>query len=345
MPCTISANGLGIKSSSLIDTGANGYAFIDTKLAQLAEQFLGVEPQPLPLPCTVRGFDGKPAESAKKYIDVLLLIDGRAIKAPMIILNLGDHDIILGRKWAAHADVLVDCRRRRLIWPKNSPKTARYSHIISTSQQQLEKQTNKKHQKDANRRDAIMSCSWKPTILKRSSTFQIDQRESYESMEKELLWPQQEAIPRKKPKKRDETLDKERTLDLAVLTATAFNFVAKREENVIGRISIYEIDKELEAREREVIPGPEDQQPGETELQWLQRILPPELKEYASVFSKKESDTLPPHRSYDHKIQIEGPKGTESIGYQPLRQQSTQELREVKRFLEDNLVKGFIEAS
>ena len=135
MPCTISANGLGIKSSSLIDTGANGYAFIDTKLAQLAEQFLGVEPQPLPLPCTVRGFDGKPAESAKKYIDVLLLIDGRAIKAPMIILNLGDHDIILGRKWAAHADVLVDCRRRRLIWPKNSPKTARYSHIISTSQQ------------------------------------------------------------------------------------------------------------------------------------------------------------------------------------------------------------------
>jgi hypothetical protein len=37
-----------------------------------------------------------------------------------------------------------------------------------------------------------------------------------------------------------------------------FNFVAKREENIIGRISIYEINKELEAREREVIPGPKD---------------------------------------------------------------------------------------
>jgi len=156
-----------------------------------------------------------------------------------------------------------------------------------------------------------MSCSWKPTILKRSSTFQVDQRESYETMEKELLRP----IPKQKPKKREEILNKERTLDLAILTATAFNYIAKKEESIIGRISIYEIDKELEAREREAIPGPEDQQPGETELQWLQRILPPELKEYASVFSKKESDTLPPYRPYNHKIQIEGPKGTNSIGY------------------------------
>jgi hypothetical protein len=47
-------------------------------------------------------------------------------------------------------------------------------------------------------------------------------------------------------------------LDLAVLTSMAFNFVAKREEGVIGRISIYEIDKELEARKKEAIPGPED---------------------------------------------------------------------------------------
>jgi hypothetical protein len=33
MPYTISTNGLGIKSSSLINTRVNGYAFINTKLA------------------------------------------------------------------------------------------------------------------------------------------------------------------------------------------------------------------------------------------------------------------------------------------------------------------------
>jgi hypothetical protein len=76
IPCTISINGLGIKSSSLINTGANGYAFINTKLVKLIERFLGVEPQLLPLPYTVYGFDRKPAESAKKYIEVLLLING-----------------------------------------------------------------------------------------------------------------------------------------------------------------------------------------------------------------------------------------------------------------------------
>jgi hypothetical protein len=37
-----------------------------------------------------------------------------------------------------------------------------------------------------------------------------------------------------------------------------FNYIAKREDNIIGRISIYEIDKELEARKKEAIPGPED---------------------------------------------------------------------------------------
>jgi hypothetical protein len=85
-------------------------------------------------------------------------------------------------------------------------------------------------------------------------------------MEKELLWPNQDAIPKQKPKKREEILNKEQTLDLAILTSTAFNFVAKREESIISRISIYEINKELEARKKEAIPGPEDQQPGETEL-------------------------------------------------------------------------------
>jgi hypothetical protein len=66
-------------------------------------------------------------------------------------------------------------------------------------------------------------------------------------------------IPKQKPKKREEILNKKRMLDLAILTSTAFNFIAKREKGVIGQISIYEINKELKARKKEAIPGPEDQ--------------------------------------------------------------------------------------
>jgi hypothetical protein len=43
IPYTISINGLGIKSSSLINTRANSYTFINIRLIQLIEQFLGVE--------------------------------------------------------------------------------------------------------------------------------------------------------------------------------------------------------------------------------------------------------------------------------------------------------------
>jgi hypothetical protein len=47
-------------------------------------------------------------------------------------------------------------------------------------------------------------------------------------------------------------------LDLAILTSIVFNYIAKREESIIGRISIYEINKELKAREREAISGLEN---------------------------------------------------------------------------------------
>jgi len=66
------------------------------------------------------------------------------------------------------------------------------------------------------------------------------------------------------------------------------------------------------------------------------------LQEYRSVFSKAASDELPPHRSYDHKIELES---NAQLLYSPLYSQSTEELRLIKEYLTENLDKGFIEAS
>ena len=77
-------------------------------------------------------------------------------------------------------------------------------------------------------------------------------------MEKELLWPEQDIIPKQKPKKREEVLNKKQILDLAILISIVFNYIAKREDNIIGQISIYEINKELKARKKEAIPGSEN---------------------------------------------------------------------------------------
>jgi hypothetical protein len=133
------------------------------------------------------------------------------------------------------------------------------------------------------------------------------------------------------------------------VSAAAFEVNLRRKENTFFITSIYELDRELEARRIEAFerttPKPDDsmlQRPNETELQWLERILPGELKEYADVFSKKASNVLAPHRPYDHKIRIDDLCGPEALGYSPLRNQSTLELQETKQFLEENLQRGFI---
>ena len=121
-PYTISSNGLGIKTRTLIDTRANGYAFINTEFAALATRFLNTKPQRLPTLYNIRGFDGKIAQLITDYMELTLLINGRQIKVPMLVIRLGGQDMILGRKWAAKTGVLIDYKNRQLIWLEDHPK-------------------------------------------------------------------------------------------------------------------------------------------------------------------------------------------------------------------------------
>jgi hypothetical protein len=66
--------------------------------------------------------------------------------------------------------------------------------------------------------------------------------------------------------------------------------------------------------------------------------------DYAYVFSKKESDLLPPYRQYNHKIELEN-NNASALKYSPLYKISLEELETVKKYLTNNLSKGFIEPS
>jgi transposase InsO family protein len=70
--------------------------------------------------------------------------------------------------------------------------------------------------------------------------------------------------------------------------------------------------------------------------------LPPEFREFADVFSPKEAERLPPHRSYDHDIRVQEGK---ALPFGPLYPMSREELKVLKEWLEDNLRKGFIRPS
>ena len=64
--------------------------------------------------------------------------------------------------------------------------------------------------------------------------------------------------------------------------------------------------------------------------------------EFLDVFSRKEADTLPEHRLYNYAIHLKE-------GAQPLASTlygiSRNEIEELRRYLDENLSKGFIRAS
>jgi hypothetical protein len=60
------------------------------------------------------------------------------------------------------------------------------------------------------------------------------------------------------------------------------------------------------------------------------------------VFFKSKSDKLPPHQLYNHKIKL---KGDNTLEYSLLYKMTIAELKTIKKYLINNLDKGFIEAS
>ena len=71
-------------------------------------------------------------------------------------------------------------------------------------------------------------------------------------------------------------------------------------------------------------------------------LLPKQYHDFLDVFSKKESDVLPEHRPYDHAIKL---KEGFPIPNQALYGMSRTEIEELRRYLDENLSKGFIRAS
>jgi hypothetical protein len=74
----------------------------------------------------------------------------------------------------------------------------------------------------------------------------------------------------------------------------------------------------------------------------VEDVVPKDYHDLMDVFSKKDADTLPPHRSFDHRIPLtEGKQPT----FGPIYSLSQMEQEEVQKYLDENLAKGFITPS
>ena len=67
--------------------------------------------------------------------------------------------------------------------------------------------------------------------------------------------------------------------------------------------------------------------------------IPQKYFQFHSVFSKKNADTLPPHRPYDHKIPLS--EGAQ-VPFGPVYSLSQVELKALHEYIKENLDKGFI---
>jgi hypothetical protein len=86
---------------------------------------------------------------------------------------------------------------------------------------------------------------------------------------------------------------------------------------------------------------PNDLDPPEY-MQTLRGIVPEKYHDFLGAFSKTKADTLPEHRSFDHQIDLEEGK-TPSFG--KLYNHSLRESEELKKWIAENLEKGFIRPS
>lgn len=75
----------------------------------------------------------------------------------------------------------------------------------------------------------------------------------------------------------------------------------------------------------------------------LTEVVPPSLHDYLDVFSEEEAKELPPHRSWDMKIDLK--EGASQEHKAPIYPLSPQMLEAQKKWLDEHLAKGFIRPS
>lgn len=116
---------------------------------------------------------------------------------------------------------------------------------------------------------------------------------------------------------------------LAFIDAAPFQYLAKQKDVEIFTISMQDIEYQL-SKTAKTLTDPKT-------------VVPEEYHEFLDVFSKKASDTLTPHSKYDHQIRLL--EGYRHHGHSSLSKMSEAKLQFIKKYLEEHLKKGFIDAS
>lgn len=291
MKCILSHHGTSIKMNTLIDTGAQGYLFIDRKLAFKLHKRFGATLETTTEEARVAGYEGI-QQKTKQVLTMSLQLGDRHWPAQhFVVLNMA-RDLIVGKKFMADHDLLADSKNCSLISRDQITIHPREPDYVAIQPIQLprkllfQQKIQQHHQADMARRDALFELSEDKKLIcdmaevletdelpvYSNTTFRSDYQESMKAMKTELgrLYEVNNAetqicsimeVSRLKKVRRKQHYNSAKAdcqrlnIDICELNPVAFKSNMKDKENAVFMTSIHEIDTRISElrNEREAV--------------------------------------------------------------------------------------------
>jgi hypothetical protein len=300
-------------TSAMVDTGATGIGFVDATFARQQ----GLKRRRLKRYIDLFGYNDSrtPAGRVTHVIPLTLNYQGHREKIELYETDLGKHPIILGQPWMERHRMIPNWDHQILTCTapdcKGRPACCKTQEKIEPLE------------KPRTRRPAYQSKlplrheDWKQ--FQRRLDMDTDTDSSSD------VGPGDPTSPNLGQPDPDPEEPYEK-LDICHIGAVPLLRMARRADHEIFSVTLEEIEKALEDK---TYTDPKTKLPS-----FYHHRLP--------VFSRKEANKLPEHRPYDHQIRTEGGK---QHGFGPLYGMSLNELKVLRKYLNENLDKGFIRAS
>lgn len=201
----------------------------------------------------------------------------------------------------------------------------------------------------------------------RGSSFVRDLKDCLAKMEKLLSGGTVKRVSEPQPQKAKKTDPEPYKVDISLISASSMHqfYLSSKSRKSKNRhikdsttfvTSVQEIDAELQRRAKEEvgrveISAMDNDLSLEEEMEakyqsdeaMVQDKLPSQYREFEALFSRRASDELPAHKpNVDHAISLEKEN---NLTFEPLRRMTDDQLSETKRYIQDNLHKGFITPS
>ncbi len=361
-----------VLSDSLADSGCSGAnAVINNALVPMICEKLQIEPVPLPKPKPLRGYDGKLSPNPITHCILPGIdIDGhRESTCPILIAPIA-HDMILGKPWMNKHGVVLDMMVDKILFVPGRCKhdgnaASDLSYLLppattptSTTPKVILKKPpppacTSEDEDSGYDSDSSSSENFSPNLSPNPSPNPSSDSSPKTKIEPPISVPSDAGVSRDSG-----------ALDISEVGATSFYRYARSEDCRLFSMTITEEDVSLKPRtKRDPRIGRNDTCPCGSGTKYkrccgsntvkvcetqaltaddVKERLPSEYHDFLDVFDRSEAEKLPPHREYDHKLEFIDEDSKSKLPKSRIYPMSAHKLQEVKKYLDENLKRGFI---